>query len=343
VKIFVTGVDGYVGALLAPILVDRGHDVVGADTGLYRRGWWYSSRGDRVTPPTLSRDVRRIQASDLAGSDCVVHLAELSNDPLGDLTPEVTSAINHAGSVRLARLAKQAGVRRFIYSSSCSVYGAGASDWLTETAETHPQTIYARCKVIVEREVAMLADESFSPVFLRNATAFGASPRMRFDLVLNNFAALARVTGRIEMTSDGTPWRPLVHVLDICHAMAAAIEAPREAVHGEVFNVGRDDENFQVREIAAIVGDAFPGCVITAGTGGSDARSYRVSFDKIRTQLPGFACQWTARRGVAQLREVFDRVAFTGDQFASSPFTRLEELKYLIATGQVDRELFWTR
>jgi len=223
VKVFLTGVDGYIGSLLAPLLIERGHDVVGLDTGFYREEWLYSYHAQvRVYPHTLCKDLRDVDAADLAGSDCIVHLAELSNDPLGELRPEVTSQINHVASVRLARMAKQAGVARFVYTSSCSVYGAGRHDMLTEQSPTNPQTTYARCKVLVESDIGALADDGFSPVFLRNATAYGASPRMRFDLVLNNLAGLARTTGRITMTSDGTPWRPLVHVLDICSAIAGA-------------------------------------------------------------------------------------------------------------------------
>lgn len=340
-NLFVTGVDGYIGSLLAPLLLARGHHVIGFDTGFYRRGWWYSPGDRRVVPMTLTGDVRQLRAEDLAGFEGVVHLAELSNDPLGEFSPVLTAAINHAGSVRLAGLAKAAGVSRFVYSSSCSVYGAGSADWLTETSAVRPQTTYARCKVMVEDDVRAMADAWFSPVFLRNATAYGASPRMRFDLVLNNLAALASVSGRIALTSDGTPWRPLVHVLDICRAIVSAVEAPRDAIHAEVFNVGRTDQNFQVREIAALVGEAYPACTIAVGSAGSDVRSYRVSFDKVQSKLPGFACNWDVRRGVAQLRELFQRVAFTREQFMSPPFTRLHELKHLVDTSQLDPALFW--
>lgn len=340
-KIFVTGVDGYIGVLLAPLLASRGHDVAGLDTGFYRRGWWYSSGLSENAPSVTSGDIRRIREGDLQGVDAVVHLAELSNDPLGELRPQVTTAINHSGSVRLAGLAKAAGVSRFIYSSSCSVYGAGSSDWLTERDRLDPQTTYARCKALVETEVGAMADASFSPVFLRNATAYGASPRMRFDLVLNNLAARAAVSDRIAMTSDGTPWRPLVHVLDICRAIVCALEAPRDAVHAEIFNVGRNDQNFQIREIAELVRQAFPSCKVTVGASSGDTRSYRVSFDKIHARLPGFACDWDAARGVSQLQRLFDRVQFSPDQFATLAYTRLAELQYLMNSGQVDVDLFW--
>jgi nucleoside-diphosphate-sugar epimerase len=342
-KIFLTGVDGYIGALLAPLLIARGHEVIGLDTGFYRQGWLYSDPVTAgVSPRTLCKDLRHIEADDLAGSDCVIHLAELSNDPLGEMRPGVTVQINHGASVRLAVMAKRAGVPRFVYTSSCSVYGARGQVLLTEQSETDPQTTYARCKVLVETDVGALADDRFSPVFLRNATAYGASPRMRFDIVLNNLAGLARTTGKICMTSDGTPWRPLVHVLDICRGIACAAEAPRELIHGEIFNVGHNDQNYQVREIAALVKEEFTGCEVVMGVGSNDQRSYRVSFDKINARLPGFRCDWDARKGVAQLHRLFDRIDLTSDQFRFRAFTRLEELKYLVRTQQLDDELFWS-
>ena len=341
-KIFVTGVDGYIGTLLAPFLIERRHDVIGLDTGFYREGWLYSTPSNvGVVPRTLCKDLRHVEIADLAGVDCVIHLAELSNDPLGEMRPEVTLEINHRASVRLATMAKQAGVPRFVYTSSCSVYGAGTEPFLTEHASVNPQTTYARCKVLVETDVSALADDRFSPVFLRNATAFGASPRMRFDIVLNNLAGLAWTTGKICMTSDGTPWRPLVHVMDICRAITCAAEAPTASIHGEIFNVGHNDQNYQVRDIAGLVRDEFRDCDVTIGSEGSDRRSYRVSFDKIHASLPGFYCEWDARQGVAQLRRLFDRIDLTSGQFGFRAFTRLEALKYLLRTQQVDDDLFW--
>jgi len=341
-KIFLTGVDGYIGALLAPLLDARGHEVIGLDTGFFRQGWLYSDPATvGVSPRTLCKDLRHVEDADLAGSDCVIHLAELSNDPLGEMRPEVTLQINHRASVRLAVMAKRAGVPRFVYTSSCSVYGAGGQEFLTEEAETNPQTTYARCKVLVETDVGALADGRFSPVFLRNATAYGASPRMRFDIVLNNLAGLARTTGKICMTSDGTPWRPLVHVLDICRAIACAVEAPRDSIHGEIFNVGHNDQNYRVREIAALVKEAFRGCEVIMGSEGNDRRSYRVSFDKVHAGLPGFRCDWDARQGVAQLHDLFERIGLTREEFGFRAFTRLEALKYLIRTQQLDDDLFW--
>lgn len=342
-KVFVTGVEGYIGVVLVPLLMERGHEVTGFDTGFYRDGWLYSDTQQIPRfPMRINNDLRRIQESDLEGFDAVVHLAELSNDPLGQNNPETTFKINHAGSVALAENARKAGVGRFVYTSSCSVYGIGKSDVLDETGELNPQTAYAQCKVMVERDVSALADASFSPVFLRNATAYGASPRMRFDIVLNNLAGLAWTTKKIAMTSDGTPWRPLVHIRDICTAIICAIEAPAEAVHKEVFNVGHDGDNYRVREIAEIVADSFPGCELSFGKPSPDNRSYRVSFEKIHRQLPNFRCEWDARRGAQQLREVFERIAMSRETFEFRAFTRLLQLEYLIRTAQIDSEFFWT-
>jgi nucleoside-diphosphate-sugar epimerase len=340
-NILVTGADGYIGAVLCPWLIERGHTVTGLDSGFYRAGWLYND--GRTWPRMLSRDIRSLGAADLVGYDAIVHLAELSNDPLGEHDPETTYAINHRGSVSLASAAKAAGVRRFIYTSSCSVYGAGADSVRTERSEPNPQTAYARCKVLVERDVAPLADDLFTPVFLRNATAFGASPRMRFDIVLNNLAGLAWTTGQIAMTSDGTPWRPLVHVLDICEAIHLSLEAPAGAVRGQVFNVGDDAQNYRVREIAEIIAEAFPGCTASFGTDGSDNRSYRVSFAKIRQHLPAFRCSWSAERGARQLARLFAQIGMTREMFLAPPFTRLKQLKLLLETGQIDAEFHWIR
>ncbi|AEG93584.1 NAD-dependent epimerase/dehydratase family protein [Ramlibacter tataouinensis] len=343
-KLLVTGVEGYIGCLLAPYLQQRGHDLVGLDTGYYRDGWLFSDRAlVPGFPRTVNRDIRQIEAKDLEGVDAVVHMAELSNDPLGENDPDLTFQINHQASVRLAQLAKEAGVRRFVYTSSCSVYGvADGAEPMTEQSPTNPQTAYAKCKTLVERDVAPMASAGFSPTFLRNATAYGASPRMRFDIVLNNLCGIAATTGRIVMTSDGTPWRPLVHVLDICQAIACALEAPRDAVHGEIFNVGHDADNYQVREIAQIVAGVYPGCELSFGQAGADNRSYKVSFAKIRDRLPGFACQWDARKGARQLHGIFERIGLDAAVFDARPFTRLKQLKYLSGTGQLDERLFWT-
>nr|MDT0664208.1 SDR family oxidoreductase [Micromonospora sp. DSM 115978] len=243
-KVLVTGTEGYLGCLLAPELLRDGHDVVGVDTGYYKYGWLY--RGTDRTAYTIDKDLRHLTVDDLAGVDAVVHMAELSNDPLGALAPDVTYKVNHQGSVRLAQLAKQAGVSRFVYMSSCSVYGVATGGDVVETSAVNPQTPYAECKVLVERDVSPMADDSFSPTFMRNATAYGASPRMRFDIVLNNLAGIAWTTNEIAMTSDGTPWRPLVHGLDIAKAIRCVLAAPRDVIHNEVFNVGDSAQNYQV-------------------------------------------------------------------------------------------------
>jgi nucleoside-diphosphate-sugar epimerase len=338
-RILVTGADGYIGAVLAPTLLARGHRVTGLDTGYYRAGWLFEDGRER--PAMVTKDTRRIEVADLDGFDAVVHLAELSNDPLGEHDPRTTFDINHRGSVRLARIAKEAGVRRFVYASSCSVYGA-AEDGSPrdETSPTAPQTAYAKCKILVERDVRALADDRFTPVFLRNATAFGASPRMRFDIVLNNLAGLAWTTREIRMTSDGTPWRPLVHVQDISLAVALALEAPADRVHGESFNVGDDGQNYRIREIAEIVAHNFPGCAVTFGSSNGDNRSYRVSFEKIRRHLPEFRCAWDAEAGARQLRAVFERIGMTPATFEAAPYTRLKQLKHLVETGQIDAEFY---
>ncbi len=337
-RILITGTEGYLGCLLAPELSRRGHDVTGLDTGYFKSGWLY--RGGGRTVFTLDQDVRAVSADQLRGFDAVVHMAELSNDPLGDLLGEVTYDVNHKGTVRLAALAKQAGVERFVHMSSCSVYGV-AEGIVDETSPVDPQTPYAVCKALVERDVSALADDGFSPTFLRNATAFGASPRMRFDIVLNNLSGLACTTGEIVMTSDGTPWRPLVHALDIGKAIRCVLEAPREVVHAEVFNVGSNEQNYRVREIAEKVAAAFPGCATRFGGSSPDNRSYRVNFDKISDMLPSFSCDWDADRGAAQLAAVFAAVDLDEATFTGRGHTRLKQLQYLLRTKQIDSELLW--
>ncbi len=338
-KVLVTGAGGYIGACLVPALRARGHEVTGLDAGYYEDGWL--GPADSRPAAGRRRDVRDVQEADLRGLDAVVHLAELSNDPLGELAPEVTYEINYGGSVRLARRARAAGVRRFVYSSSCSVYGAAGDGVMTETSPTRPQTAYARCKLLVEAELARLAGEDFSPVILRNATAFGASPRMRFDVVLNNLAGAAWALREIRVQSDGTPWRPLVHVLDICEAIACALEAPREAVHAQIFNVGADEQNYRVREIAALVAEAFPGCALTFGPGNGDTRSYRVCFAKARAALPGFRCRRDAAAGARELRALFEALALPPAMVEFRAFTRLRQLRHLLASGQLDERFRW--
>lgn len=338
-KTLVTGTDGYLGSLVGPHLLRLGHEVVGLDTGFYRQAWLYNG-ADRI-PETITKDTRLVTEDDLAGFDAVVHMAELSNDPLGQLSPGLTHEVNHKGSVRLAEVAKRAGVKRFVYMSSCSVYGVATGDDVTETSPTNPQTAYAECKTLVERDVVPMADADFVPTFLRNATAFGASPRMRFDLVLNNLAGLAWTTKEIAMTSDGTPWRPLVHGLDIAKAISCVLDAPDDVVRGEIFNVGDTAQNYQVKEIAEAIAAVFPDCALSFGDSGADNRSYRVSFEKINTRLPGFSCEWTARRGAEQLRELFERIDLSAEDFQGRRYTRIAQLEWLLATGQLDDSLFW--
>jgi len=339
-KVLVTGTGGYIGSILGPYLLNQGYEVKGLDTGFYRSGWLFNN-GETIYPSYINKDLRDIDLKDLEGYDAVVHLAELSNDPLGKLNPEITYKINHKGSVRIAELCKKAGIQRFVYASSCSVYGIGTEDYKTEDSELKPQTAYAECKTRVEEDVSKLADDNFSPTFLRNATAYGASPRMRFDIVLNNLAGLAWTTGVIEMISDGMPWRPLVHIKDISKAFRCVLEAPKDAIHNEIFNVGDTEQNFRVKEIAEIVGDAFPGCEITFGDSGGDNRSYRVSFDKINKQLPGFSCDYTAQKGAQELYKIFNKIDLDAETFNGRPYTRIKQLKYLLKSNQLNEDLYW--
>ncbi len=338
-QVLVTGSDGYIGVLLTSILLERGHRVLGVDTGFYRDGWLYS--GPVRAPAGIIEDIRNLAEANLKGFDAVIHLAELSNDPLGQLNPNVTYQINYVGSLNLAKMCKKAGVNRFIYTSSCSVYGVASDGYKSEESETRPQTAYARCKVLVEKNVEKMADDNFSPTFLRNATAYGPSPRMRFDLVLNNLAGLAWTTREIKMTSDGTPWRPLVHVLDICHAISCVLEAPREIVHNQVFNVGHTAQNYQVKEIAEIISSAFPECRLSFGASGKDNRSYRVLFDKIHARLPGLRIKRDATVGARELRDLFEKIGLSEERFEFRAFTRVKQLEHLLRTQQLDENLFW--
>ena len=339
-RVLLTGHDGYIGDVLLPMLLGRGHHVTGLDSFLYE-GCGF--RDERAAPDaTLRKDLRDINLEDLRGLDAVLHLAGISNDPLGDLEPRATYEINHAASVRLAKLAKLAGVRRFIFSSSCSNYGAAGDDLLDEGARFNPVTPYAESKVWVERDVGALAEESFSPTFLRSATAYGVSSRLRGDLVVNNLVGYAYTTGHVLIKSDGMPWRPLVHIEDIARAFVAVLEAPRQAVHNEAFNVGVSTENYRVREVARMVEETVPGSQVTyAGDASPDARNYRVNCDKIRARLPEFKPAWTVRRGIEQVYETFHRHRTGAEEFLSSRFLRLKRIRELQEGGQLDAMLRW--
>ena len=339
-RILVTGDKGYIGAVMVPILVREGHTVVGLDTDWFE----HSALSELlVEVPSKKKDLRDVQASDLEGFDAVVHLAGLSNDPLGDLNPELTYEINHVASVRLAKLAKEAGVKRFLFSSSCSTYGAaGGKELLNEEAEFRPVTPYGRSKVLVEQDVTKLADLNFSPTFLRNATAYGVSPRLRFDLVLNNLVAWAFTTGRIYIKSDGTPWRPIVHIEDISRAFIAVLNAPRDLTHCQAFNVGCTEENYQIRDLAQIVGEIVPGCHIEyAKEGGPDTRCYRVDFSKISRVLPDFKPQWNARKGAQELYNAVQRFGLLLEDFEGPRYKRISHIQQLLSSGRLDASLRW--
>lgn len=338
-RVLITGHKGYIGGVIAPMFVAAGHQVVGLDSSLFD-GCDFGNFDLQLHE--VKKDLRDLQRSDLAGFDAVVHLAALCNDPLGALNPDLTYEINHEASVRLARLAKEAGVSRFLFSSSCSTYGASGDRLLDEIATFNPVTAYGRSKVLVERDVAKLADERFSPTFLRNATAYGVSPRLRLDVVLNDLVGSAFTTGRIYMKSDGTPWRPIVHVEDIGRAFLAILHAPREVVHNEAFNVGATQENYQIRELAEIVRDTVAGSRIEYATNaGPDRRCYRVNFDKIRLRLPEFTPRWNARRGAQELFDAYSKHRLTFEQFSGPSYRRVDHVRNLIQSGTLDTGLRW--
>ena len=339
-KVLVTGHHGYIGSVAAPMLVEAGHDVTGLDTYFYEGCDFLE---ESVDLPTLWMDIRDVTEETLQGYDAVVHLAALSNDPLGELDADLTREINFRGTVELARKAREAGVHRFVFASSCSMYGASETDELmTEEAPLRPLTAYAESKVRAEEALSELTDADFAPIYMRNATAYGASPRVRFDVVLNNLAAWAFTSGKVLIMSDGTPWRPLIHVRDIAAAAAAVLVAPVELVANQAFNVGANSENYRVRDLAEIVYETFPGCEIEYAEGaGPDPRSYRVDFSKLEETLPDARPTWTAGDGARELLDAFRAVGLTSDSF--DLYTRLSRLKALVGDGSLDSELRWSR
>ena len=338
-RVLVTGNRGYIGCALVRLLQEQGHEVRGLDSDIFRA---CTFAGEVPDIPTLVKDVRDVEAGDLDGLDAIIHLAGLSNDPLGDYQPNLTDEINHQASTRLAGLARQVGVGRFLFASSCSNYGAAGDNFLDENAEFNPVTPYGESKVNVERSVSQLADDNFSPVFLRASTAYGLSPRIRFDLVINNLTAWAFTTGRVYLKSDGTPWRPIVHIEDISRAYIAALEAPRELVHNQAFNVGTTTENYQISELADIVQDVVPNCRVEyAPDAGPDKRCYRVDCNRMARTLHGFKPQWTARLGVIELYEAYKRIGLTLEAFEGEQFMRIAHVKKLIGDGAMGTDLRW--
>lgn len=339
-RVLLTGHNGYVGAVMTPMLLAAGHEVVGLDTNFYQASTFGAEPHFGIAE--IEKDIRQVTVEDLRGFDAVLHLAGLSNDPLGDLNPELTYDINQRASTRLAHLAKTAGVERFIFSSSCSNYGAGGDNWLDENSEFNPVTPYGISKVRVEQEVAPLADDTFSPTFLRSATAYGVSARLRFDLAVNNLTAWAYTTGLVFLKSDGLAWRPFVHIEDMSRAFLAVLHAPRELIHNEAFNVGRSEENYRIRDIAQIVSEVVPGSRVEFADGAEpDRRCYRVDSSKLARTLPEYQPQWTVRRGVEELYAAYQQIGLKLEEFEGPRYRRISQIKSLIESGRLDQNFYW--
>ena len=338
-RVLVSGHNGYIGSILSPLLTSAGHEVTGLDSFLYEECTYGP---DQPHPRAIRRDIRDVETADLRGFDAVIHLAALSNDPVGDLRPQITYEINHQGSVRLARLAKEAGVPRFLFSSSCSLYGASAGDgWIDEHAAFNPVTPYGESKIWAERDIRVLADDNFSPTFLRNATAYGFSPRLRSDIVVNNLVGHAVATHDVLLQTDGSQWRPLIHVEDICRAFLAVLEAPRDAVHNEAFNVGSTAENYRIRDVAEIVQSVVPGSrVALSGKVGPDLRNYRVNCDKFAERVE-FKTRWTVELGAREMLGVFERYGLTLEQLTGPGMQRLPRIKALLKDARLGDDLRW--
>lgn len=338
-KVLLTGHKGYIGAVAGGLLRSAGHDVVGFDTELFAHCDFGPAQ---QAIPEIHKDLRDVTKRDLEGFEAIVHLAALSNDPLGNLNAGLTYDINHKASVRLAEMAKAAGVRRFVFSSSCSTYGAAGDDFLDENASLNPVTPYGESKVLVEADVRRLGDNNFCPTFMRNATAYGVSPRLRLDIVLNDLVASAYTTGQVYIKSDGTPWRPIVHIRDIVGAIIAVLSAPEDLVHNQTFNVGRTDENYRIRELADIVAATVPDCHVEyAPDGGPDKRCYRVNCDKIQRVLPNFRPQWTAHKGARELYDAYRSVGLTAADIKNGRYLRIKNIQRLLQSGELDSSLRW--
>ncbi len=336
-KVLVTGHKGYIGTILVPMLKSQGHEVSGLDSDLFRNCTYGNL--DLDIPETI-KDVRDVGIEDVAGFDAIIHLAGLSNDPLGNLNANLTFDINHLATVRIAELAKKAGVSRFLFSSSCSNYGASGSDWLTESSAFNPVTPYGESKVFSERDLSKLADDNFHPTYLRNATAYGVSPRLRFDLVLNNLVAWAYTTGKVFLKSDGKSWRPIVHIEDISRAFTALMQAPIEKIHDTAFNVSRNEDNYQVREIANIVAEVVPGSHVELSDDHfPDPRNYKVDSSKIINEIPEFKPVWTVKKGAEELLNAYRNNGLTLEEFEGIKYQRIGHIKHLLETGKIDNDL----